>query len=163
MLRTRTSLAVAAVACSLGLALSGCGGAQEDTNAPAPADAPASSAPAEAPASSAPAEEGTQDEGAAEEGADGKPAKEDVVAGYVALMQEQFGSMFPDGESEEMQQVLEDVAACFVDEVYDDASAQTLQAIADGDMTGIDPADQQLFLDASAPCQEKITEQLTNG
>ncbi|MFT4298392.1 MAG: hypothetical protein QM597_01970 [Aeromicrobium sp.] len=78
-----------------------------------------------------------------------KPSKDEVIAGYAEYVNAQAGGGLPES-------VVTDVVSCFVDEVYDDASAQTLQAIADGDPTGVDPADAQLFTDASTACMQSL-------
>ncbi|RCK71403.1 hypothetical protein DT076_03025 [Desertihabitans brevis] len=151
MFRPRVPLAIAAVVCGLGLSLSACSAGAEQTESPAPAG---SSAPAEAPEQT---EETTGDDGS---GTDGKPAKEDVVAGYAALIEEQMGSMIPDGGEVDMEAIVTEVAQCFVDEVYDEASVQTLEALAASDAAGIDPADTQLFTDAQGTCTEQITQSI---
>ncbi|WP_114561121.1 hypothetical protein [Desertihabitans aurantiacus] len=153
MFRPRVPLAIAAVVCGLGLSLSACSAGAEQTESPAPAG---SSAPAEAPEQT---EETTGEEGS-ESGTDGKPAKEDVVAGYAALIEEQMGSMVPDGGEVDTEAIVTEVAQCFVDEVYDEASVQTLEALAASDAAGIDPADAQLFTDAQGTCTEQVTESI---
>ncbi|MFT4028880.1 MAG: hypothetical protein QM675_03305 [Protaetiibacter sp.] len=80
---------------------------------------------------------------------DGKPTKEEVVAGYKELITAQM-----DGLPEE---AVDEATRCIVDEIYDDASAQTLQALADGDATGIDVNDVSLFTDAQTACTEAMT------
>lgn len=81
-------------------------------------------------------------------GKDGKPSKQDVVDGYTDLVGDLLGDTEMPGD------ILNKVVTCFVDEVYDDASAQTLKAIADGNQAGINPADATLFTDASTTCQK---------
>jgi len=77
-----------------------------------------------------------------------KPSKEEVIDGYTKLVGDLAGGQeLPDG-------IVEKVVTCFVDEVYDDASAGTLKAIATGDQTGIDPDDVKLFTDATSTCQQ---------
>ncbi|WP_229054621.1 hypothetical protein [Aeromicrobium sp. Leaf350] len=100
--------------------------------------------------SSSQSEESTEPSEDTSEGDGDKPSKDDVVAGYSGLITEILGG------TELPQDILNSVVTCFVDEVYDDASAQTLQAIADGNAAGIDPADTQLFTDASTTCQSQI-------
>ncbi|WGX98152.1 hypothetical protein [Nocardioides sp. L-11A] len=90
------------------------------------------------------------DTGDAPEADGDKPSRDDVVAGYGDIVKEtseQAGIDMPEG-------VIEKVLSCFIDEVYDDASAKTLQALADSDPTGIDPADVELFTNAQATCQQ---------
>ncbi|WP_418063766.1 hypothetical protein [Pimelobacter simplex] len=87
------------------------------------------------------------------EDAAGKPARDDVVAGYAKIVKkngEDTGIPMPDG-------IVNKVVGCFVDAVYDDASPTTLQALADGDATKIDPADATLFTDAQVTCQKAIS------
>lgn len=80
--------------------------------------------------------------------ADGKPSKEEVVDGYSKLVTSMMGGQeLPDG-------IVDKVVTCFVDEIYDDASPGTLEAIAGGDQTGVDPDDMSLFTDASTKCQQ---------
>src|SRR4051794_18737936 len=78
-------------------------------------------------------------------GSDGKPSKDDVVDGYTKLITGQMGDSLPDD-------IVDKVVTCFVDEVYEDASADTLQAIADAKPEGVDPGDAPLFTDASGTC-----------
>ncbi|NYG57150.1 hypothetical protein BJ980_000073 [Nocardioides daedukensis] len=78
----------------------------------------------------------------------GKPSREDVVAGYSKIVtegSEQSGVDMPDD-------IVNKVVTCFIDEVYDDASAQTLQALADSNAAGIDPNDASLFTEAQTTC-----------
>ncbi len=96
------------------------------------------------------AEDDATEDSAESEGEDGKPAKEEVVAGYTDLV----GQLM--GDAEIPADILDTVVTCFVDEVYDDASAQTLNAIADGDQAGVDPADTALFTEASSTCQQQV-------
>ncbi|MCR1786684.1 hypothetical protein KVF89_29380 [Nocardioides carbamazepini] len=83
--------------------------------------------------------------------ADGdKPSRDDVVAGYAEVVKqtgEQTGIDMP-------EDIVNKVVTCFIDEVYEDASAKTLQALADADATGIDPADAELFVNAQTTCQK---------
>lgn len=81
-------------------------------------------------------------------GEDGKPSKQEVVDGYTKLVGELAGDTKMPGD------IVKKVVTCFVDEVYDDASAQTLNAIADGNQTGIDPNDASLFTQATTTCQK---------
>lgn len=89
------------------------------------------------------------DDSADDQGEDGKPSKQEVVDGYTDLVGELMGDVNIPAD------ILDTVVTCFVDEVYDDASAQTLNAIADGDQMGVDPADTTLFTDASSTCQKE--------
>jgi hypothetical protein len=85
---------------------------------------------------------------AAEDGEDGKPEKQEVVDGYTKLVGDLLGG------SETSSDIVDKVVTCFVDEVYDDASAHTLNAIAAGDQAGVDPNDAALFTEASTTCQK---------
>ncbi|WP_436700084.1 hypothetical protein [Nocardioides sp. BYT-33-1] len=94
-------------------------------------------------------DEPTEGDDASEADGD-KPSREDVVAGYSEVVKdtgEQTGIDMP-------EDIVEKVVSCFIDEVYDEASAKTLQALADGNAAGIDPADGQLFADAQGTCQQ---------
>jgi len=91
-------------------------------------------------------DDSTTDDGS-DDSADGKPSKEEVIDGYTKLV----GDLGGDGLPED---IVKKVVTCFVDEVYDEASAGTLNAIATGDQTGIDPDDASLFTDATSTCQQ---------
>ena len=82
------------------------------------------------------------------EGADGKPSKQEVIDGYTKLV----GSLA--GGQDLPDDIVKKVVTCFVDEVYDDASEGTLEAIATGNQAGIDPDDVKLFTDATSACQQ---------
>ncbi len=118
--------------------LAACG--SDDTSA----DSEATDTPSQADES---APETTDD--SAEEGQDGKPSKQEVIDGYTDLVGELMGDVDIPAD------ILDTVVTCFVDEVYEDASSQTLNAIADGDQAGVDPADTTLFTEASSTCQNK--------
>lgn len=77
-----------------------------------------------------------------------KPSKDEVVDGYTKLV----GTLM--GETKLPGDILKKVVTCFVDEVYDEASPQTLKAISGGDQAGINPDDVTLFTDASSTCQK---------
>jgi len=81
-------------------------------------------------------------------GEDGKPSKQEVIDGYTDLVGELAG------DAEMPEDIVEKVVTCFVDEVYDDASAQTLKAIAEGNQTGVNPDDVDLFTEATSTCQK---------
>ncbi|NRQ49289.1 hypothetical protein [Aeromicrobium stalagmiti] len=125
---------------SMGM-LAACGGSDAGSD-----DAEATS---EATSSAAPT---TDAEAESDEGTDGKPSKDDVVDGYTKLVTGSMGDSLPDD-------IVDKVVTCFVDELYDDASADTLQAIADSKPEGINPDDATLFTDASTSCTQKITGQ----
>ncbi|WP_137292029.1 hypothetical protein [Nocardioides dongxiaopingii] len=139
------------------LGLSGCGDDSGDdgsadtssdagSSSPAPADDGTATEGDTPPAEEPPAEE-EPDEG---DGDDGRPSREDVVAGYTAILTDQSGGSLP-------AEIVEQTVTCFVDELYDTASATTLQAIADSDPAGIDPADAELFGQAGVTCAEAPT------
>ena len=92
------------------------------------------------------------DKDSSSEGDGDKPSKDEVVAGYAQIVNDTLGQ-----SGALPEEIVTQVVTCFVDEVYDDASAETLQAIADSDPTGVDPDDTQLFTDASTACQSSIT------
>lgn len=97
----------------------------------------------------APKAEATEDAAESDDsGEDGKPSKDEVIDGYTKLVGDLIGSTEAPGD------LVEKIVTCFVDEVYDDASPKTLNAIANSDQTGIDPADLTLFSDATAACQK---------
>ncbi|MBU2696192.1 hypothetical protein [Pimelobacter sp. 30-1] len=88
----------------------------------------------------------------AAEGDGDKPARDAVVAGYSGIVKkggEDAGIPMP-------EDVVTKVVSCFVDAVYDDASATTLQALADGNAAAIDPADVNLFTEAQTTCQKAL-------
>ncbi|UUW89617.1 hypothetical protein [Pimelobacter simplex] len=88
----------------------------------------------------------------ADEGDGDKPARDAVVAGYSGIVKkggEDAGIPMP-------EDVVTKVVSCFVDAVYDDASATTLQALADGNAAAIDPADVNLFTEAQTTCQKAL-------
>lgn len=135
MIRSRLSGVV--VALSIGIAgLSACSSSE-----PAAAPAEPAVATSAAPESSAPA-------ASTDSGKGTKPSKKEVVEGYSGIVKS-ISSALPDD-------IVKKVTSCFVDEVYDEASAKTLRAIADGNASGIDPADATLFVDAQTACQKKL-------
>ncbi|MFT4166948.1 MAG: hypothetical protein QM650_17050 [Microlunatus sp.] len=136
------------VALAIGVAgLSACSSSEPATT-PAESTAATSAAPASsAPSSSAPSSAETS-AGSSDSGNGAKPSKEEVVAGYSKIVKGIMAEL-PDD-------IVKKVTSCFVDEVYDKASAKTLRAIADGDGSGIDPGDMSLFTDAQTACQKKL-------
>ncbi|KQX74390.1 hypothetical protein ASD10_03880 [Aeromicrobium sp. Root472D3] len=131
-----------ALTLSLTGTLAACGGSDDDSAASDPTSSAAPTAEAET----------TTPEPTADSGGDaaGKPSRDDVIAGYTKVITGTAGANLPDD-------IVKQVVTCFVDELYEPASAQTLQAIADADPSGVDPADAQLFGDASTTCTAKIT------
>lgn len=92
-------------------------------------------------------DDSSTDDSSSDDSAEGKPSKDEVVDGYKKLAGEFAGENVPD-------ELIEKIVTCFVDEIYDDASAGTLTAIAGGDQTGVDPDDASLFADATTACQQ---------
>ncbi len=60
-----------------------------------------------------------------------KPSKDDVKKGFKKVMVEEMGQEMVDMVGED---ALTKYIGCIVDEIYDDVSADTLKAIADGDL-----------------------------
>lgn len=119
--------------------LAACGGSDEGNDQPKAKDTPSQAeATTAAPETAATPESDSGD----------KPSKAEVVDGYTKLVGELMGGTeMPSG-------IVKKVVTCFVDEVYDDASPKTLNAIADGNQAGVDPADVNLFTEASGTCQK---------
>ena len=144
---TRSRLGGLALALTLSLTgtLAACGGGDSDDSSATSARTASSPAPTAD-------TESTTPEPTADAGGDtaGKPSRDDVIAGYTKVITGTAGANLPDD-------IVKQVVTCFVDELYEPASAQTLQAIADADPSGVDPADAQLFGDASTTCTAKIT------
>ncbi|SDE40643.1 hypothetical protein [Auraticoccus monumenti] len=149
---------LAALALTLGLGLTGCSTGDEaaqpdatgsDTTTSQPETAP-SEAPSETPSetpSEAPSEDASTDSG--ESG--GKPSKEEVATGLNDLVAE----MSP-GASEASGDVLEKLTTCAVDKIYDTASEKSLQAIAEGDLSGADPDDLTDLSNAISECSTEV-------
>lgn len=140
MIRSRMTGAALVLVLSVGGTLAACGGSSDEEGSDTTATTSAPESTSAAPT--------TEPEGDA--GSGDKPSKDDVIAGYTTIVSDGAGGQLPEG-------ILDQVVTCFVDELYEPASAQTLQAIADSEPTGIDPADAQLFGDASTACTAKIT------
>lgn len=130
-------LKIAGVTVAALIGLAGCAGGQQpgQSNAEPPAQAPGASSPAGAPEPDAkPSTE--------EQGDSAKPSREDVVAGVAKY----FGDTgLPADKAKKF-------AECLADEMYDKSAVKTLQALADGKPTSMDPADAQLFSTASGSC-----------
>ena len=134
----RSRLCGVVVALAIGVAgLSACSSSE-----PAATPAESTTATSAAPESSAPETSGDSANGA-------KPSKKEVIKGYTKIVKSVMAEL-PDD-------IVTKVTSCFVDEVYDKASAKTLRAIADGDGSRIDPGDMSLFTDAQTACQKKLT------
>lgn len=121
--------------------LAACGGSDDGSDGAKADDTTSQTDKATTPAPETAATEDSSDNG-------GKPSKDEVVDGYTKLVGDLMGGTeMPGG-------IVKKVVTCFVDEVYDDASPKTLNAIADGNQAGVDPADVNLFTEASATCQK---------
>ena len=144
MFRARMTGVALLLTLSMG-ALAACGGSDSDGGT---SDGAESTTSTTAPTTDAPETDSTS------EGTGDKPSKDDVVDGYTKILTDQMGDGLPES-------IVDKVITCFVDEVYDDASAKTLQAIADSKPTDIDPSDASLFTDATTTCQKKVTADLT--
>lgn len=172
MTRTRASaLSVLASVTLLG-SLTACGGGDDETGSTSSSSAATSSATGSDTASSSetasesPSEDATSTESSgssasSESSGDGggsgdKPSKDEVVSGLVQLSQKAVGATGSATASGPAADAFEKAASCIVDEIYDEASPQTLQALADQEEGGGDPADQKLITDASATCQEEL-------
>lgn len=138
-IRSRMTGAALVLMLSMGGALAACGGDSDSGDTTKPSSATESTTGAEP----------TEDEPKADSGDDGKPSRDEVIAGYKKVITDTQAGLPGD--------ILDQVVECFVDELYEPASAKTLQAIADADPTGVDPKDTQLFTEASTTCTKKIT------
>lgn len=156
MTRTRVSAAAILMGVALAGGLTACGSDDDSTSSTSTSSAATSeatesetseatteSASPEASESASPATSDTAGSGE-------KPAKEDVVSGYSKIVSEMAGG------AELPQDQIDQATSCIVDEIYDDASAATLQALADGNAAGVDPADAQAFTDASTTCMQSL-------
>lgn len=176
MLRTTSprrplSFGLAAAALGLGLALSGCGGGEP---APTTEEPPASSAPAAPSASqpsepstapsedsSAPSGDGSGEPDAAESpssdssedsGSDGeKPSQEEVASGLAGSIGELVP--LPDGSDA----ILAQLTTCAVEKIYDDASDDSLRAMADGQLDQADADDLNALSTAISECSSEVT------
>ncbi len=98
--------------------------------------------------------ETTEDSGS-DDSSDGdgdKPSKEEVVEGYTAFVAEIAGGQLPEGS-------LDGMVTCIIDGVYDDISAESLQALADGNAAGVAPEDGQTLTEATTTCLQESTGQ----
>jgi hypothetical protein len=134
-------LKVAGVTVAALIGLAGCAGQQPG---PSTVDEP----PAQSSTAPSPAGTPAQDEESSTEPKDdaAKPSREDVVAG-VAKYFENTG--LPADKAKKF-------AECLADEMYDKSAVKTLQALADGEPTSMDPADAQLFSTASGACTSAV-------
>ncbi|MVA75653.1 hypothetical protein GC722_06390 [Auraticoccus sp. F435] len=143
---------LAALVLGLGLTLSGCGGSSEETASP---DAPAASEQAPSASGSPSAGEspsaGGETSSSEEQGGD-KPSREEVAAGLTAAIGE-----FAPGMGELSKAVLDQLSSCAVDKIYDSASADSLQAFADGELASADADDLTALSEAISTCGNEIT------
>ena len=138
-----------------GLALSGlvllsaCGGGDEPTGGE-PADGGQPSASAGAPSSdSAPSEAPSSEAAPEDSGSDeDKPSKDDVVAGLAE---------FYEKEQNLSKDKAKKFAECMMDQMYDKASAKSLNAMKDGEPTKMDPDDAELLVTAGSKCASVIS------
>lgn len=56
------------------------------------------------------------------------------------------------------EDAVDQATTCLVDEIYDDASVQTLQALADSEVNNVNPDDVSLFQDAQTTCTESLSQ-----
>lgn len=131
----RLALSVCAVALAAPLALTGCGlGGGSGTKSSSVA---ATSGSSQSTGSSAPGSSSTP---AATEGS--KPSKDEVKQGLVKY----YGTQgVPTATADKL-------AGCIVDKGYDKFSAQTLNAMKDGDPKSIDPSDVAHFTTVATQC-----------
>lgn len=141
---------VAGLALSGLVLLSGCGNSDEPTGTEAggqpsqSAAAPSTqSEPSEAP-SSEPEGSGPDDRGSGED----KPSRGDVVAGLATFYEKEQG--LSKGKAKEF-------AECMMDQLYDKASAKSLNAMKDGDPTKLDKGDTELLGKAGVECASVIS------
>lgn len=130
---------LAGLALVLGLGLSGCslvGGGSEP-----PAEA--SSEPG------APASTGT---GTGTDEAGDRPSREEVAAGLGEVIVEMAPSI-----GEASQDVLDQLTDCAVGKIYDSASSDSLQAIADGNLSGASPETLTALSNAVSACSTELT------
>jgi hypothetical protein len=147
-IRSRMTGAALAITLSMCGTLAACGGSddKDDTKAETTTSAePTTDAEptAEPTAAAEPTAEPETDSGSGD-----KPSRDEVVAGYTKIITSASGDL--------PEESIKKAVTCFVDELYEPASAQTLQAIADANAAGVDPKDTQLFTDASSACMKKM-------
>lgn len=130
-------LKVAGVTVAALIGLAGCAGQQPD-------QAPAGQPPAQS--STAPSTPAQEESSTEPKDDAAKPSREDVVAGVAKY----FGaSGLPADKAKKFGE-------CLADEMYDKSTVKTLQALADGEPTSMDPADAQLFSTASSTCTSAV-------
>ena len=98
--------------------------------------------------------ETTEDSGSdsSDEGSGDKPSKDEVVDGYTAFVADIAGGQLPEG-------TLDGIVTCIVDGIYDDMSADSLQALADGDATGVAAEDGTILTTATTTCLQESSGQ----
>ena len=98
--------------------------------------------------------ETTEDSGSddSSEGDGDKPSKEEVIDGYTAFVADIAGGQLPEG-------TLDGMVTCIVDGVYDEMSADSLQALADGNAAGVAPEDGTILTTATTTCLQESTGQ----
>lgn len=98
--------------------------------------------------------ESTEDSGSddSSEGDGDKPSKDEVITGYAGFLNETTGGQLPEG-------TVQDLLTCIVDDVYDDISDESAQALADGNAVGVTPEDAQLLATATGNCTSTLTGQ----
>lgn len=80
-------------------------------------------------------------------GGDDKPSKSDVASGYAKMLKSMGGTTD--------SALMDKVASCTADKVYDKAATKTLKAMASGDKSNQpDAKDETLLTDASKDCTE---------
>lgn len=79
-----------------------------------------------------------------DEGSGDKPSKEEVITGFTEAFNAQSGGQIP-------PDFANSIVTCLIDEVYDDISDESAQALAEGGLVS-DPEDQQLIATATGTC-----------
>lgn len=80
-------------------------------------------------------------------GGSDKPSKSDVASGYAKMLKSMGGTT--------NAPLMDKIASCTADKVYDKATTKTLNAMASGDKSNQpDAKDQTLLTDASKACTE---------
>ncbi|MDF1706321.1 MAG: hypothetical protein P1U38_16255 [Aeromicrobium sp.] len=92
------------------------------------------------------------DEDSGDEGNGDKPSKEEVVAGYSGYISESAGGQLPEG-------LVDQLTSCIFDDVYDDLSAESAQALADGGVIGVTPEDAQKLATSTGTCTQELVPQ----
>lgn len=90
-----------------------------------------------------------------------KPTRQEAIDGWEMIIGEQFSKLgYDEGEFEMIgltEESLDAYYECFVDEIYDDVSATTLQNLASGDSSSsIAEDDQPIIEEANELCLESV-------